>query len=93
MAAITESEEPENDNDEESEDTLIEEWESESEEVLYELHEFEGQDQVLVIGGPEEGDDEDEVQTVCIASGLKELDEAIEILTVIREKIAEKKKR
>ena len=88
MSAITEPTDPENEEEvSEDEDTLLDSWESDNEEVLYELHDFEGHDQVLVIGG---GEEEGEVETVCLADNIEELDEAIEILAEIRAKMVER---
>lgn len=87
MSAITEPTDPENEEGSEDEDTLLESWESDNEETVYELHDFEGHDQVLVVGG---SDEEGEVETVCLADNIEELDEAIEILTEIRAKMVER---
>jgi hypothetical protein len=91
MAAITEPPETEETetatDDDEEEETLLDSWETDNEETLYELHDFEGHDQVLVVGGAEE---EGETESVCIADNIEELDEAIEILTEIRERMVER---
>jgi hypothetical protein len=82
----------ENEEEEEEEDTLLDEWETEGDSTTFELHGFDDHEEVLVIGGPHEDESDDVEHIVALALTLKELDETIEILKEIREKMAERQK-
>jgi hypothetical protein len=96
MSKIAETETPEVDEDGEDgeePETLLEAWETDNDEVCYELHGFDDHDEVLAVGGESDPDDEEtegDDRVVALALNLKELDEAIEILTEIRGKMAER---
>jgi hypothetical protein len=80
-------EEEEEESDEEGEEGEPEAWETENG-VVFELHTFEDHDEVLVFEEPEEG--KDVTKDVALALSLEDLDEALDVLKEIREKMVEK---
>lgn len=91
---IDDPNEPENEDDENEEEEEDEDDEDEPEAwetdngIVFELHSFEDHDEVLVYEEPEDGKEVE--KDVAIALSLEDLDEAIEVLKEIREKMAEK---
>jgi hypothetical protein len=69
--------------DEDDESELIDSWESDNEEVLFELHRCSDHYEVLAMNGAEDEEDED-MPTVCLAWSAADLDDVIDILTQIR---------
>lgn len=96
----TEPEETEEETDEEEEtepgDTLVDSWETENA-LIFELHGLGDHDEIIVI---EEEDDEEpgkkkpgadgDDHTVALALSLEDLDEAIDIMKEIRERMVER---
>jgi len=82
------TEEPENDQEDEATEAaseLIDSWESDNEEVLFELHAVATEPphfEVLAINGPDDPEDDD--PTVCLAWSKEDLDDVIAILQEIR---------
>jgi hypothetical protein len=101
MADIIEEDPPESGEieSEEDEDEDIEEGEGVEEPVLtletneeavtYELYKTPSGFEVVVVEEPDEGEKPDAEHVVCIATSLKELDEGIECLQQLREKMKE----
>jgi len=68
--------------------SLVETWEADSG-LFFELHATKEQDELLIIEEDESEDGEPEEHSVCFATNLAELDEAIEMLKKIRPKFVE----
>jgi hypothetical protein len=79
--------------DDDPHSTMLAAWETDNEEVCYQLHGLPDHDEVLIVGGtpdPDDPDTEGDDRVVAIALNREELDEAIEILTEIRVKMIER---
>lgn len=83
-------EEEEGEPGESSDDTLVDSWETENA-LVFELHGLDDHDEIIVVEEEEEipGKDSDD-HTVALALSVEDLDEAIDVLKEIREKMVER---